>query len=436
MIQGTSKPPLREDGIFNTANKQAALAGAAGGFLGFIAGEWVQASGTGDALGLIWGAALWAALIGTCVGSAILAFDNWRGLRGRWNRDIGKALPLFYALSFLGGAAGQTFYLLAQNSITRGIGWALMGVGLGAGIGLLRRDKLQAQRGALGGAVGGFIGGFLFNAFTLISSAGDGSFSRAVGLMITGACIALLMRVVQDALKNAWLLGVSTGPYEGREYPLNTARVSVGRSEAADIALFRENDLPASLGAFVFQNGEWHWQGVPVDINGELQTQAQLQPGDTIRFGTTNFRFRTRSTKAPAPAVFSGGIPAAPVQRASPVPIAAAPKPPVWESPVQAVLSPAAWRLVRSDGSEVRLPAPPSRPELGRSPELQIVLSDDSVSSHHARFDVEAQRLAVYDLYSTNGTLVNGAPVIPQVAVDLRPGDTVTFGRETFTVQR
>ena len=91
--------------------------------------------------------------------------------------------------------------------------------------------------------------------------------SRLVGQIILGALIALLMRVVQESFKSAWLLGISTGPYEGKEYALSTARVSVGRADSNAIALFREPDLPAEIGALVFTDNQWAWQGHAVPIN-------------------------------------------------------------------------------------------------------------------------------------------------------------------------
>ena len=166
-----ASPPANN--FFSEANKQAALAGAGGGFLGYVLGELVGLGAEdAGALATTFRVGIWAGVIGMCIGAAILAYDNWRSLRGQWNRDLARALPLFFGLSFISGSLAQVFYFLAQNTLTRGIAWSLAGIG--AGIGILRRDKVQAQRGAIGGAAGGFIGGFLFNALTLISSAGNG----------------------------------------------------------------------------------------------------------------------------------------------------------------------------------------------------------------------------------------------------------------------
>src|SRR6185312_4882973 len=140
-------------------------------------------------------------------------------------RDLLPALPLFAVLGFLSGATAQLFYGLIPSSLTRGLAWGFWGVAVGAGIGMLRRDFAQTLRGAFGGALGGFIGGFIFNSLAALTAGDDaatdgGALSRAVGLMITGAMIGLMIRVVQDALRSAWLEGITTG-YEGKQYPLN-----------------------------------------------------------------------------------------------------------------------------------------------------------------------------------------------------------------------
>ena len=62
---------------------------------------------------------------------------------------------------------------------------------------------------------------------------------------------------------------------------------------------------------------------------------------------------------------------------------------------------------------------------IGRSPQCQLVLADDSVSRMHAMIARAGDRFVLTDLESTNGTLVNGRPV-KQARV--RPGDAATFG--------
>ena len=63
---------------------------------------------------------------------------------------------------------------------------------------------------------------------------------------------------------------------------------------------------------------------------------------------------------------------------------------------------------------------------IGRSSDCDVVLDSWTVSRHHARIRREGELWILEDLHSTNGTGVNGDPVIAPVA--LREGDFLTFG--------
>jgi pSer/pThr/pTyr-binding forkhead associated (FHA) protein len=82
-----------------------------------------------------------------------------------------------------------------------------------------------------------------------------------------------------------------------------------------------------------------------------------------------------------------------------------------------------AGRLVVVDGPVVA----------GRSPDADLPLDDAYCSDLHARFSLEAGRLVVRDLGSTNGTFLNeqrlAGPVNPV------PGDKVRLGRTIMEVQ-
>jgi hypothetical protein len=230
-----------------------------------------------------------------CIGiaSLVLITGNLQSLRGAWGRDLGRGLALFAALGLVAGFSGQLLFSLMGGS--RAIPWALSGVVVGLAIGILRRDKTQAAQGAIGGAIGGIMGGLLVDAFLAYSyTDATFAFASSVGLVITGALIGLFMRLVQDSMKNAWIVGVTPGFYENKEYPLNNARVTVGKSELHDISLYQESELPMQTGAFVQNGANWIWEGEPVEINGVSQTSAPLTSGDTLRLGNTEFRFFLR----------------------------------------------------------------------------------------------------------------------------------------------
>lgn len=72
--------------------------------------------------------------------------------------------------------------------------------------------------------------------------------------------------------------------------------------------------------------------------------------------------------------------------------------------------------------------------ELGRSPEADLVLVDDSVSRHHAVLRGDRSALEVEDLGSSNGTSINGNAMVG--ALSLLDGDLVSFGSATCLVKR
>lgn len=68
---------------------------------------------------------------------------------------------------------------------------------------------------------------------------------------------------------------------------------------------------------------------------------------------------------------------------------------------------------------------------VGRSGDVQIVLSEDMVSRRHARIAYEGQKITIEDLGSTNGTFVNGEKI---KRCDLKEGDRVLIGSSIFKV--
>jgi|GEM_PF-808903 len=73
---------------------------------------------------------------------------------------------------------------------------------------------------------------------------------------------------------------------------------------------------------------------------------------------------------------------------------------------------------------------------VGRVADNDVVLAgDEAVSRHHARFLATASQLAVEDLGSANGTLVNGRRIAPHQPCPLRGGETIQMGNTLIQVQ-
>jgi hypothetical protein len=97
--------------------------------------------------------------------------------------------------------------------------------------------------------------------------------------------------------------------------------------------------------------------------------------------------------------------------------------------------------LVLADGRRIQLGAKPL--VVGRLPDSGLVLADPNVSRYHAEIRAAPATLAsgepereyeVSDMGSTNGTKVNGIPVVN--AQILRDGDTITVGATTIRFER
>jgi hypothetical protein len=80
--------------------------------------------------------------------------------------------------------------------------------------------------------------------------------------------------------------------------------------------------------------------------------------------------------------------------------------------------------VVLGDGR--RVPITEAGLTVGRLPACEVVVSDGNVSRRHAQIRAVDGRYAVADLGSTNGTLVNGAPIV--APRELRSGDEITVG--------
>ncbi len=81
----------------------------------------------------------------------------------------------------------------------------------------------------------------------------------------------------------------------------------------------------------------------------------------------------------------------------------------------------------------LRLPIE-STTTIGRSPESDVVISDEFMSSHHARVVRSASGFVLEDLGSTNGTVLNGRKV--SGPSPLHAGDKIELGTVTLKVVR
>ena len=87
------------------------------------------------------------------------------------------------------------------------------------------------------------------------------------------------------------------------------------------------------------------------------------------------------------------------------------------------------WILtVRSpDNEPLEYVLRPGKNTLGRKPDNDIVVADDSASREHAEIYCQGDQIVITDLESTNGTYVNRERIVkPHV---LQPGDQIRIGQ-------
>ena len=72
---------------------------------------------------------------------------------------------------------------------------------------------------------------------------------------------------------------------------------------------------------------------------------------------------------------------------------------------------------------------PESSATIGRAPDNDIVIGDPATSGRHCRIELRAGDYWISDLGSTNGTLVNGEPIIDR---QLDHGDVISIGQNTI----
>ncbi|MDT5233034.1 MAG: hypothetical protein QOI39_3534 [Mycobacterium sp.] len=89
-------------------------------------------------------------------------------------------------------------------------------------------------------------------------------------------------------------------------------------------------------------------------------------------------------------------------------------------------------RIESGPDAGVRFALPEGEFVIGRDSDVDLRLTDETVSHHHAKLVVTARRATVEDLGSLNGTKF-GTVQLRGVAI-LSPGDRITFGKTQVRV--
>lgn len=264
-----------------------------------------------------------AALVGLAVGAAegLVCRTFTRALRCGAVGLVAGLVGGFVALMFAGliyevvgaafgdGSPTDNSGMFVLQIIRRGLGWAAAGLAMGLGQGIALKSGRLLVNGLIGGLVGGLFGGLLFDPLNLLIAGKELShgaeFSRAIGVVLIGAAVGLMIGITEMLTRDAWLR-VLAGPLRGKEFSFSRTPIRIGSSPKNEIYLFKDEridpvhaEIHAGRDAYEIVDGG---SAGGTLINGTPITRHRLVDGDTIAIGGTEFAYSTRDRARARPA--------------------------------------------------------------------------------------------------------------------------------------
>jgi pSer/pThr/pTyr-binding forkhead associated (FHA) protein len=305
---------------------------------------------------------------------------------------------------------GSFVYLI----VGRVISWAMMGTMLGAGVGLASFSLKNLLKGAAGGWIGGFLGGLVFDPLGL--TLGGGLPSRLIGFSVVGLAIGLLIGLVHQLTKNAWLR-VEAGRLKGRQFRLEGAAATVGRAEENVVGLFGDPRVQPRHAIINHQGERYEIKNLAVQegtlVNGRRIETVELSDADQIQIGDYLLSFHLRAKPGEATL------------------LSAVKKPSTYSPATRLATSQASATPHLIDQTGQIFPLKSGGPtNLGRALDNDIVVSHPSVSRYHASVIAVDGGFALRDLNSRNGTYIRDERVQEARIAD---GDSIRLGDAAFT---
>jgi hypothetical protein len=252
------------------------------------------------------------ALLGAAVGALMGAFFGAaEGITSRIKKRIPSGLLLGALVGCVGGAVGALVgqaalwliggvFLLSYRDmqwvvlpVSRAIGWAVLGIFVGAGEGVRALSPKKIAVGALGGFLGGIVGGFALEYSRLLLP--GFAFFRLVGLVLLGLAIAFFYGLIEQGMSFG-VLRILAGELKGKEFLLTERRVRIGRSPRNEIALPAYEDLADHQADIRVRKGEPVITNleprVAMLINEEKVQERKLKLGDVIKIGSARIFYK------------------------------------------------------------------------------------------------------------------------------------------------
>ena len=250
--------------------------------------------------------------LGAAVGLIMGAFFGAaEGITSRIKARIPRGMLLGAAIGLIGGAAGALagqaalwliggIFLLSYRDmqwvvlpVSRAIGWAVLGVFVGAAEGVRAGSPKKVFVGVLGGLVGGILGGAALEYSRLLLP--HFAFFRLLGLIILGLAIGLFYGLIEQGMSYG-VLRILAGGLKGKEFLLNQKRMRIGRSSRVEIALPMYTGLADVQAAIRIRKGEPVLSnldaGCPLLVNEQKVSEKKLKLGDVIKIGSARIFYK------------------------------------------------------------------------------------------------------------------------------------------------
>lgn len=248
--------------------------------------------------------AIWSAIIALFMGLSLgLGEGVFYGSAGKALQYAAIGAGVSLVMGFISGYLAQWMYasLLGDEpsdiaaALIRGLGWAVMGLGVGVAVGLIKPAGKRILYCSLGGLAGGFLGGFLFNYICMIIP--DDIVARGTAIVIMGLLIGLGVGLLEQFAKQAWLK-VIRGEFEGKEYLVFAGTTSIGNNGKNTIVLFKDKLVGPHHCDIILEGNKYVLVdcGTPMGtvVNGMRITRHVLRQGDAIAIGNSVLVFNTK----------------------------------------------------------------------------------------------------------------------------------------------
>ncbi len=182
-------------------------------------------------------------------------------------------------------------------TLGRAMAWAPMGLAVGLGPAVAMRSRKLAFNGLIGGILGAFVGGLFFDPLCLIIPGEEAWVSRGCGFAAIGLGAGLMIGLVENLTKTAWL-HIRAGSLAGKQFVIYRNPTVLGASPKCDVYLFKDEAIAARHAALHALGMRFDLEDLGSEtgtfVNGQRISRQSLRNGDRIYLGETVLDFSVR----------------------------------------------------------------------------------------------------------------------------------------------